>query len=173
MLPYGQWGEDAVARWLVHRGYFVLPAYEKVVNNKTGPRLSGPSGSYIAPDLFVFRKGEAFWVEVKRKGSFTFHRMTGRWVTGIDIRVYEHYCRLSDDGLYPVVLFFLHEDGQAKDSPPHPPTGLFAQSIDCLRRRENHRSEKDGMVYWATEADGGPLHKWAELDEIVAGRQAA
>ena len=90
-------------------------------------------------------------IEAKHKTAFSWHRLTGRWVTGVDLRHYEYYCKIEDMSPWPVWLMFLHRGGQAKDSPPSP-SGLFGNRLEVLRRQENHRSDKWGkwgMVYWA------------------------
>lgn len=167
-LSYGMAGETAIARWLQRRGWAVLPVYEVIVDRGKGPRLYLPDSSLIAPDFFVFRSGRSLWVEAKHKTAFTWHRKTQRWVTGIDLRHYEDYCRIDDMTPWPVWLLFLHEGGRAKDSPPNSPAGLFGNALSNLRKCENHRHEnwgRSGMVYWALES----LHKLADLDQLKAG----
>jgi hypothetical protein len=143
----------------------VLPVYEKVIHTGKGPQLYMPNKALIAPDLFAFGAGKAFWIEAKHKTAFSWHRLTQRWVTGIDLRHYADYCQVDDETPWPVWLFFLHEGGQAKDSPPNSPEGLFGQTLAILRTCENHRHEnggKAGMVYWAKES----LRLLAPLEEL-------
>jgi len=161
----GQAGEQAIARWLRGKGWTVLPVYEKVVDNKEGPRLFLPDGKLIAPDLLAFKQDatRAMWVEAKYKTAFTWHRATQRFTTGIDIRCYEHYLQVQAVTPWDVWLCFLHTGGQAKDSPPSP-DGLYGNAISYLCAHENHRwlpsngnySISDGtgatvMVYWAID----------------------
>ena len=151
---FGIAGESQIARWLRGRGFSVLPVYEKLVDEGKGPQLYLPEGSVIAPDLFIFNKENILWVEAKHKTAFTWHRLTQRWVTGIDLRHYEDYCRVNDETPWDVWLLFLHEGGQAKDSPPNSPAGLFGNALNYLRHHENHRHKnwgRTGMVYWARE----------------------
>ncbi len=158
---FGIAGESQIARWLRDRGFSVLPIYEKLVDQGKGPQLYLPKGSLIAPDLFVFNGTKILWIEAKHKTAFTWHRLTKRWVTGIDLRHYEDYCRVADETPWHVWLLFLHEGGQAKDSPANSPRGLFGRDLEHLRKDENHRSPnwgRRGMVYWAHES----LHLLAE-----------
>lgn len=166
-LSFGQIGESLISRWLRGRGNWVLPVYEKEINNGKGPRLFLPENAeLIAPDLFVFSGGAARWIEAKHKGAFTWHRITERWVTGIDLRHYFDYLRVNAESPWPVWLLFLQQNGQAKDSPLNCPTGLYGGSLTYLSENENHRHDnwgRSGMVYWAERT----LTKLAELDEIV------
>lgn len=146
----------------------MLPVYEIIKDQGKGPQLYMPSGELIAPDLFVFSTNGAWWMEAKHKTAFTWHRNTGRWTTGIDLRHYEDYCKVDDSTPWPVWLLFLHEGGQAKDSPANSPAGLFGNALTSLRAHENHRSYNwaRGMVYWALSS----LKKLAELDDVMPGR---
>lgn len=165
-LEYGHAGESAIAGWLKSYGYTILPVYEKIFDTGKGPQLYTPECELIAPDLLVYRGERVLWVEAKRKSAFTMHRKTGHWVTGIDLRHYEDYCRVADCAPWPVWLLFLQEGGQAKDSPPDSPAGLFGRELSYLREHEHHRHDNwaRGMVYW-NYAD---LKKMAELTEVLA-----
>lgn len=150
-LKFGQAGESLIAQWLIGRGRCVLPVYEKIIDEGKGPQLYTQGGGRIAPDLFVFGKGKPLWIEAKHKNAFTWHRKTKQFVTGIDLRHYEEYCKVDDETEWPVWLLFLHRGGIAKDSPPSP-SGLYGNSLDVLRGCENHRHSNwgnSGMVYWA------------------------
>lgn len=166
-LRFGKTGEGIIARWLNRRGFHVLPVYEKEQGEYKGPALYSVSGSLIAPDMLAFQKnGKTFWVEAKTKSAFTWHRITSKWVTGVDLRHYEDYLKVQDASPWPVWLLFLHYPGQAKDSPPGCPFGLFGQSIEILRNNENHRHQNgghSGMVYWSVDT----LRRIAELSDVV------
>ena len=169
-LERGLAGEAAIATWLRGREWYVLPAYENIISHGKGPRLYAPKRELIAPDFLVFRGDKCFWIEAKRKTAFAWHRVASiaepGWVTGIDLRHYVDYCRVDDETPYPVWLLFLHEGGQAKDSPPDSPAGLFGQTLGFLRRNEHHRHEnwgESGMVYWGIEK----LLHLAELCEVL------
>jgi hypothetical protein len=157
-LDYGKAGESRIANYFKGRGYSVLPIYEKEMTEYKGPTLFAfDSSSVIAPDMLVFSQDNCFWIEAKRKSAFTWHRITQRWVTGIDLHHYEEYLKIADKySPWPVWLFFLHEAGEAKDTPPGmtSPVGLYANDINVLRHNENHRHKnwgKHGMVYWAVD----------------------
>lgn len=167
-LTYGRVGETRIAEWLKGRGWSVLPVYEIEKQTGKGPRLFAPREQLIAPDMFAFRGNIARWIEAKHKKAFTWHRLTARWVTGIDLRHYFDYCKIDDYSPFPVWLVFLHEGGQAKDSPADSPRGIFGNALSYLRQHENHRHENrgnSGMVYWAKDS----LIELAPLPEQRAG----
>lgn len=165
-LGFGQVGESAIARWMRRRGNYILPVYEKEIDSGKGPRLFGPSGQLIAPDMFVFGGPEPKWVEAKHKTAFSWHRKTKSWVTGIDLRHYEDYLAVDERTPWAVWLLFLQKGGQAKDSPAKSPSGLFGNPISYLRDHENHRHSAwaKGMVYWACRS----LKLLASLEDMHA-----
>lgn len=169
-LAIGQIGESAIAQWLCRRGSHVLPAYEKQIDIGKGPRLFGPGGQLVTPDLFVFPSLE--FIEAKHKSVFSWHHITKSWVTGIDLNHYADYREVALQTERRVWLFFLHRqstpdridaDGRAKCPscrrsptgsccPATCPTGLFAGSLSWLCDHESHRHAnhgRHGMVYWA------------------------
>ena len=151
-LKYGHVGESRIASWLRARGNSVLPVYEIEKQTGKGPRLFAPDRQIIAPDMLVFKGNSAYWIEAKHKTAFSWHRITERWVTGIDLKHYGDYCLIDDYSPFPVWLIFLHDGGQARDSPAESPKGMFGNTLKILRDKENHRHEnwgKSGMVYWA------------------------
>ena len=166
-LEFGKIGEGYIARWFQRRGYQTLPVYEKEIHEGKGPTLFCSDGTQlVAPDLLVFNSSKVFWIEAKTKSAFTKHRITGRWVTGIDLHHYKDYLKVAQRSPWPIYLLFLHFEGQAKDSPPGCPTGLFGGELGYLSENENHRHDnwgKSGMVYWAHET----LTKFAELGALV------
>lgn len=167
-LVMGQAGESAIAGWLKRKGFAVMPVYEKIMDTGKGPQLFMAETELIAPDLFVFHPDnkKVLWIEAKHKTAFTWHRITGRWTTGIDLRHYRDYCRVADLSPWPVWLMFLHQGGQAKDSPPDSPSGLFGNTLDYLKDNVNHTHANwgpSGMVYWAV----GNLRQLATLEDVV------
>ena len=169
-LAIGQLGESYIARWLNRRGWSVLPVYETQLDTGKGPRLFTPEGRLIALDMFAFHaQNGALWIEAKHKSVFSWHRITRRWVTGIDLRHYEDYLKIADSSQWEVWLLFLHtQDRTERRNEPWPcPTGLFGETLKFLRENENHRHcnwGKTGMVYWAHEK----LKQLATLDEVYA-----
>ncbi len=150
-LRFGKAGESLIAQWLISKGYDILPVYEKIIDTGKGPQVFTLKGAYIAPDLLAFSKAKTLWIEAKHKTAFSWHRISQHWVTGIDLRHYKEYCIIEDRGPWPIMLLFLHEGGQAKDSPPNSPSGLFGNYLSYLRTHENHRHTNwgtSGMVYW-------------------------
>jgi len=153
-LEYGQAGESLIARWLIHRGNSILPIYEKIIDNGKGPRLFTKEGSVVAPDLITFNGKSVVFVEAKRKSGFTWHRVSGKWTTGIDRHHYREYLRLEKLLSIPVWLLFLQHGKETKDCPAglNQPSGLFAGDLSRLANCVNHEHEgwgAYGMVYWA------------------------
>jgi len=164
-LASGRVGESRIAQWLKSRGYSILPVYEIEIQTGKGPRLFTPVKDLVAPDMLAFRTGKTLWIEAKHKTAFTWHRNTSQWVTGIDLRHYGDYCEIEDMSPFKVWLMFLHDGGQAKDSPPGSPAGLFGGALEYLRKSEHHRHQNwgtSGMVYWHISK----LHKLAKLSEL-------
>ena len=151
-LKEGNIGESQIARWLQYRGHHVLPIYEIEKNQYAGPAFYSSSGeSIIAPDLLAIKNRSVVWIEAKHKNAFTWHRITQRFVTGIDLHHYEQYQKIMRIVDWPVWLLFLHKGGVAKDSPKSP-SGLFGNDLSYLVENENHRHAnwgKHGMVYWS------------------------
>ena len=163
-LEKGLVGESRIAQWFVSRGNHVLPVYETEQEFK-GPRIFSPTGELVATDMFVFNQNKAFWIEAKNKSAFSWHRLTKRWTTGIDIHHYEDYLTVREQSGLPTYLMFLQNKGVAKDSPAGCPTGLYGGELGYLCGNENHRHMnwgKHGMVYWASDV----LRKYAELSEL-------
>jgi hypothetical protein len=174
-LAFGKIGESYIAMWLREVCHYnVLPVYEKEIAEGKGPVLfAHQRGNLIAPDLLCFRgcapeTAEYKWIEAKTKNAFTWHRISGKWTTGIDLRHYADYLKVAALSPFPVWLLFLHMDGRAKDTPDGKvsPTGLFGGELKQLRDMESHRSPKwgrYGMVYWVHEK----LTRLATLDQVM------
>ena len=168
-LKFGKTGESAIAGFMKRRGFHVLPVYEKLDTDYKGPALYlAGGGSVVAPDMLVFGQGKTFWIEAKHKSAFTWHRITQRWVTGIDAHHFEQYMKVAAVSPWPVWLMFLHGRGTAKDTPGGmiPPCGLFGNDLTFLAKNINHRHEnwgKHGMVYWAHEK----LKKIADWESLA------
>ncbi len=165
-LKYGQMGESLIARWLRRKGWAVMPVYEVELTAGKGPRVFAPQAELAAPDMLIYKANEAYWIEAKHKTAFSLYRKTRQWVTGIDVRHYEHYCAIDDSSPWPVWLLFLQRGGKAKDSPDESPAGLYGNPLRILRGSESHRwgdYGHGGMVYWAESS----LKRLATLDEIL------
>lgn len=168
-LANGRLGEGAISRWLQSRGHMVFPAYDIEHGTGKGPQLFSASGDLVLPDLLTFRGGKILWFEAKKKTCFSWHRMTQRWTTGIDLRHYGEYQEVAARTGLPVWLLFFHPDGVPSDSdlafgcPKECPTGLFGGDLANLTACENHRSDRhgrSGMVYWAASSLGYLADSW-------------
>jgi hypothetical protein len=163
----GRVGESAIAKYLNKKGYSILPVYELEIHRGKGPRFHSVLGDLIAPDMLAMHRSgkRTLWIEAKHKEAFTWHRITQEWVTGIDLKHYLDYLKIDSMNLFPVWLLFLQRGGQAKDSPPDSPCGLYGERISVLKTKEHHRFLEygaGGMVYWAEAT----LKKLAELSEL-------
>jgi hypothetical protein len=181
-LEVGRVAEGLIASWLQARGTAVMPAYEIEKSHGKGPQLFSSEGEFVAPDMIAFTHEGVLWIEAKHKSVFTWHRITQRWVTGIDFRHYLDYQHVMVRTRLPVWLLFYHREStpNARDLPECPakcPTGLFGGSLERLMRCENHRSAplqggtgwgKSGMVYWAHNK----LTHLATKEEVLAAREA-
>lgn len=163
-LKAGKVGESLIARFLRGRGYSVLPVYEKEIDEGKGPVLfTARAGVLIAPDMLVFNQRQMAWIEAKTKSAFTWHRATACWNTGINLPHWEDYLKIAEISPISIWIFFLHLNGEAKDTPEGmtSPTGLFGNSLKYLREHEHHRWVD--MVYWGLM----DLKKIADLEEVV------
>jgi hypothetical protein len=152
-LQTGLVAESAIAKWIIDRGGMVLPAYQVLNKKHGGPRLFTGVANFVTPDMLVFGK-ETVWIEAKHKTAFTWHRITERFVTGVDICHWKDYLEVKRLTGFPCWLLFNHTGGQAKDSPPSP-SGLFGGEIGDLKSCINHSHAnwgRSGMVYWAIES---------------------
>lgn len=164
---FGLVAETAISKWIQRRGSIVLPVYEKETDGKSTPRAFSATRNLIAPDMLVFSKGAAIWVEVKHKTAFAWHRNSSKWTTGIDRHCFRDYIELRKRTEFKMYLLFLQGSGTAKDTPEgmNSPTGLFGGEILYLVKNIHHESDRcgrHGMVYWTPEI----LTKIATLEEI-------
>jgi hypothetical protein len=166
--PFGKIGESAIGRWVISKGgYSILPVYEKEQGEYKGPVLFTSENSLVAPDMLAFRKENVCWIEAKHKSAFTWHRLTKKWVTGVDQHHFSDYCEIADLTDIPVWLLFLHRPGTAKDTPEgiESPTGLFGHHVERLQKTIHHSSDKHGshgMHYWNHET----LIKMAPIEDF-------
>ena len=165
-LAMGRVGEGAISKWLQGRGHAVFPAYEIEVSSGKGPQLFAASGDLVLPDLLSFCSGKAQWFEAKTKTCFTWHRVSQKWVTGINVRHYDEYQEVAARTGLAVWLLFLHpkdrpsDDDISRGCPPSCPTGIFGNNLGILTGCESHRWPPigtGGMVYWAA----GNLRRFA------------
>jgi hypothetical protein len=158
LLEVGQIGESVIARWLRQRGNFVLPVYETMAEFK-GPRLFTPTSyqqtELIAPDMLVFRphQEQPLWIEAKHKDTFTWHRKSRNWQTGIDQKYWLDYLQIQASISWDIWLLFLHRGGQDKDTGEQSPSGLFGEKLTTLKSKIHHTCPpcemgSGGMVFW-------------------------
>lgn len=175
-LAVGQLGESAIAKWLMGRGNSIIPVYEKQIDTGKGPRFFTPEGRFVAPDMFVLPAMQ--FIEAKHKTVFTWHRISKRWCTGIDLHHYAGYQKVQAISGRSVWLTFLHvsEQPDARDlaagCPERCPVGLFGEELRFLVEHENHRHEnwgRHGMVYWAVDT----LKLLAPLEQVPLEARAA
>lgn len=153
-LKVGQVGESEIAQFLKSRGNNILPIYEKAEGEFKGPALFAADGrEIIAPDMLCINTKNITWIEAKAKGAWSWNRILQVWNTGIDLHHYYQYQEVEKLSEWPVWLFFLQKGGQAKDSPPNSPTGLYARPLaDLVKLGRFHKNGgKKGMVYWIPE----------------------
>jgi hypothetical protein len=164
-------GESAISRWLQSRGHAIFPAYQVEINAGKGPQLFAECGDLVLPDMLSFFRGKIQWFEAKHKTCFTWHRNSGKWTTGIDLRHYGEYMEVAERTSLPVWLLFYHPNARPSDAdlafgcPSECPTGLFGDKIENLAKNESHRSDRhgpSGMVYWAHES----LRLIAEAEDL-------
>jgi hypothetical protein len=176
-LAIGQLGESMIAQWLRRKGWHVLPTYEIEIDKGKGPRLftayGGDTDQLISPDLLAMKNGSFKWVEAKHKTRFSWYGIGKYFVTGVDIRHFEDYCKVADSTHVPVWMLFLHRDFRTWENdisrwgaPATCPVGLFGASIEKLRTVRSHYTDKhghSGMVYWQPDVH---LKLIAPLDEF-------
>lgn len=157
-LEKGQVGESQIAQWMRSRGWHILPAYEKEIDNGKGPRLFTAYGvdQLVSPDLLAMRNGEFRWIEAKHKDHFSWYGKDRTWQTGIDKRHFDDYVKVAKRTGLNVWVLFLHrsdktwiEDVAKYGAPKKCPTGLYGQRVQELNagKRYGHQ-HANGMYYW-------------------------
>lgn len=74
-LKFGKEFEDKFAKWLIEKGWYVIPKYLYV--KRGAPLLIGKNASYALPDLDCAKSGKRIWVECKRKKRMLYYPATG------------------------------------------------------------------------------------------------
>jgi hypothetical protein len=139
----GRSGEKIVARLLQRRGWFVVPSYDySGEDGDKAPIMQGTTQSFVIPDLDVAQAGRRIWVEVKTKACANLHRKTKTYEHGIDLRHYQHYCRVQEETATPVWLFVFEEQSGY----------VLAASLTQLGAPRVYAGDKmgrDGMAFFA------------------------
>ena len=175
-LQTGRVAESKIAKWMIRRGFSVLPVYEIAEQQYKGPQLFTCNGSFVAPDMLVMKTGgPVLFVEAKCKSGFTWSRMYSRFETGIYQKHYTDYLAVKKQTGLPLWVLFLQNGCAVKDAPsdkPNSPRGLYGNEIAELAAKESHRHDgwgKGGMVYWSPDyPKGSPALKLIESYEGVA-----
>lgn len=186
-LETGRVAEGLIAQWLMSKGNAVMPAYQIEQHTGKGPQLFCFDRELVAPDMLVFNHRGITWVESKHKSVFSWHYKTKRWTTGIDLRHYGEYLRVTQKTKLPVWLLFFHReetptiDDRKRGCPTQCPTGLFGAELFSLVEIENHRAlpfdpsrtgmvghGRSGMVYWSAD----DLRRLATKDEVLSASES-
>ena len=137
----------------------VLTARNRPLSGNGAPQLYLPGGKQATlPDLLCLRDGQYVFVDVKLKFDVSWHRLSGRWQTGINANHLENYASLDS------LVTFIHADYTPQDggNPDTVPYGVFTASAPYLARNVHH--QYGGMSYW----DVGKLTPLATMDTLCA-----
>ncbi len=182
LLRQGAIGESIITKYLCNVwGFAVLPAYEKVIDDRKGPRLFLRDKNLVIPDMLTFSHcGPAVWVEAKVKTLFSWYGRGGYFVTGINYHHYQDYQEVEKSTGTPVLLTFLHyqsktwpNDVRDWNAPAECPTGLFGLWLGKTPESHRNWSGNTLMIYWRYErltklASLSELEKYGNLQEAVA-----
>lgn len=140
----GRKAERLVASFLQRLGWYVLHSYAYDEGEDKPPLLKTKTESLIIPDLDVCKGGRRYWLEVKYKADATFHRASGVWEHGINLRQYLHYKRVETTTGCPVFLSVVENSSGRL---------LLARLLDLPegRRYSGRKMDKDGMIFWPVD----------------------
>lgn len=74
-LEYGKEFEDAFSRFLMQKGWHVIPKY--LFCQEGAPSMFGLNSKYAVPDIDAAKNGKRIWFECKRKNLMKAHPATG------------------------------------------------------------------------------------------------
>lgn len=154
-FPIGEQGERLVGRWLMSRGWAVMPNYQ-FENHATAPGLFSFTlqaanqqtlDKTTMPDLLALRKGELYGCEVKLKSNWV-----RGWETGMDEKHFRQYAKWQSLTGFEVHVFFVHCGAK--------PEGIYVAPLSKLRQSIE---EKSGGRVWdgCSEVTGKRVMKGA------------
>lgn len=156
----GRAGEQIAAKWLQHKGWFVVPSYDySGQDGKKPPRLQGKLAGFAIPDLDIAKDGNRLWVEVKLKGEASLHNNTNTLEHGISWRLFEHYQHVERITGTHVWLLVIEENTKL----------LLGNTLRGLREPRRYTGTKmgpSGMAFWPRAS----FHEIAtlKLSEVAA-----
>lgn len=147
----GHTGELLVARWLMRRGWYVVPSYDySGEDGFKAPRMHGLRDGFVLPDLDVSKDGQRLWAEVKTKRVPTLHRITGRMEHGIAINHWKAYRRVQQESGCDVWLVIYEELARR----------LVVGRLSALEKNarfyQGDKMDRSGMVFFLRD-DFKPL----------------
>ena len=159
-LSFAKAIERAGEEWLKRRGWLVLsPSDYSGPDDDKPPSLHGAARSFVLPDTLAFRAGRARFVECKWKTAATFHRVTQRWETGIQLRHWEDYRRVRAESGVPTWIVWVH--GREREM-----RGMDLEGLSELSPRpyDGPKMGPGGMIFFPWQG----LVRLASLDAVVA-----
>lgn len=148
--------EVAIGDFLRARNWWAIPSYDfSDKGDDKAPKMLAPRGRFdlVLPDLQCFRDGKQRWFEIKRKTRSDHYRIGGYAVTGMSLRLFEHYRRIEKETKSDVVIVFVHEtEGEVR--------GDTLSNLEKLAK--SHRYDGDamgraGMIFWRYEQ----IQRWS------------
>jgi len=151
-LAQGKLIETLIAKWLIKRGYTIIPIYEIADNQYKGPQIFTPHESIIAPDMLAFKDGYFYFIEAKFKSGFTKHDNTGHYLTGIDLPHYRNYIKVMEHFNTDIRIIFVMEGKEVMGNTWNSGVymGYLSEMVDCIHHT-HEKGSKHGMVYWDEE----------------------
>jgi hypothetical protein len=166
----GRKAEHLVASFLRSLGWYVLHSYGYDEGDDKPPLLTTKSKSLIIPDLDISKDGHRYWLEVKYKAKATFHRVSGVWEHGINLRQYLHYQQV--EAITGCAVFL----SVVENSSGRLLVSMLAKLPEG-RRYSGCKMDKHGMVFWPVDyfsiSQRWGIRRLAPLPEEAHGGQAA
>lgn len=161
-LEIGRRAEKAVGRWLMSRGWLILPVYDySGLGERKAPKLVAAQAlaSLVVPDLLACRKGLMRWAEVKWKLRADWTRSTQRKETGISKRLWLQYFEVHEQSGLEVWIVFVHQsEGEVRGA------SLWDLVALTPRYYDGGKMGRGGMVFFPY--DRIPL--LAQLSDVFA-----